>query len=109
MVCLCLSCVVVFVTKIVVFLTFWGCVVVFWGWVFGLVHLGGVWVFGFLLVGACFLWLCGAVRLSEGFLWVLGYGWWFICFGGFCEASNALLFLWWVVFSFSVWLWGVVF
>ena len=109
MVCLCLSCVVVFVTKIVVFLTFWGCVGVFLGWVFGLVHLGGVWVFGFLLVGACFLWLCGAVRLSEGFLWVLGHGWWFICFGGFCEASNALLFLWWVVFSFSIWLWGVVF
>ena len=109
MVCLCLSCVVVFVTKIVVFLTFWGCVGVFWGWVFGLVHLGGVWVFGFLLVGVYFLGLCGAVRLSEGFLWVLRCGWWFMCFYGFCGASNALLFLRGVVFSLSYLLWGVVF
>lgn len=77
MVCMCLSCVVVFVTKIVVFLTNVGCVGVFLGWGFCLIHLGGVWVFGFLLVGACFLVLCGAVRLSDGFLWVCGYGWWF--------------------------------
>ena len=93
MVCMCLSCVVVFVTKIVVFLTGLGCVGVFLGWVFCLVHLIHVWVFGFLLVGACFLGLYGAVRLSEGFLCVLGCGWWFICFEGFCRASNALLFL----------------
>ena len=75
MVCLCLSCVVVFVTKIVVFLTFWGCVVVFWGWVFGLVHLGGVWVFGFLWWWLVF-WgctgLCGFLRGFWGFLGMVG-------------------------------------